>query len=207
MPSVYQRIIALLHRLGKGFLSGVAVERGRALVYASCMKIDDVPLEIRLLAPEDSVADLTALIRRAYRQLADLELKYVATWQDEAITRRRAERGECYVALLAGRPAGTIVFYPPGSAENCAYYERPGVAVFGQFAVEPELQGYGIGARLLAHVEQRACEVGAAEIALDTSDRATHLIELYERFGYAVVGAADWDETNYKSVIMAKKVG
>ncbi len=170
------------------------------------MSAGEPHVEIRLLSPDDSIGDLTMLIRRAYKQLADMGLQYVATWQDEEITRRRSEKGECYVALLDGELAGTITFYPAGSAESCAYYDRPGVAVFGQFAVDPGHQRQGIGALLLARVERRARDMKATEIALDTSDKATHLIDLYQRFGYAVVETANWDETNYKSVIMAKKL-
>jgi GNAT superfamily N-acetyltransferase len=109
------------------------------------------------------------------------------------------------VALSGGRPAGTVTLYPPGREADCEYYRRPGVAVFGQFAVEPELQGRGIGRLLLERVERRAAEIGATEIALDTAEGAAHLIEMYRRHGYAVVGAADWEVTNYKSVIMAKQ--
>lgn len=131
--------------------------------------------------------------------------RYLATWQNEQVTRERAEKGECYVALADGRTAGTVTLYPPGREADCEYYRRPGVAMFGQFAVEPEMQGRGIGRLLLDRVERRAAEIGAAEIALDTAEGAAHLIEMYRRRGYAVVGVVDWEVTNYKSVIMAKK--
>ena len=47
---------------------------------------------------------------------------------------------------------------------------------------------------MLAHVEARAVETGAAEIALDTAEEAFHLIALYNRRGYCIVDHADWDD-------------
>jgi hypothetical protein len=87
---------------------------------------------------------------------------------------------------------------------GCPYYDRPGVASFHQFAVDPDLQGDRIGRRLLDLVEDRAAATGATEIALDTAVPATHLIAMYERRGYRIVDRVDWDETNYVSVIMAR---
>ena len=43
--------------------------------------LDDI--EIRLIEPSDSIEELTVLINRAYKQLADLGFKYVGTWQGE----------------------------------------------------------------------------------------------------------------------------
>jgi GNAT superfamily N-acetyltransferase len=108
------------------------------------------------------------------------------------------------VAEIDDRIVGTILFEDAATTAGCGYYDRPGVASFHQFAVEPEWQGRGIGSRLLAHVEARAAETGAAEIALDTAEEATHLIALYNRRGYCIVDHADWDETNYVSVIMSR---
>src|SRR5207253_1167806 len=144
-------------------------------------------VKIRLLADTDSFAELTELLHRAYAQLADLGLRFVATHQDEATTLHRIQGFECYVAEVDGRIAGTIVFRGPGLSKGCPWYDQPDVACFGQFGVEPELQGRGIGTALLDFVEARARETGAAELALDTADSATHLIELYSRKGYRIV--------------------
>ncbi|MBW1796697.1 MAG: GNAT family N-acetyltransferase, partial [Deltaproteobacteria bacterium] len=47
---------------------------------------------------------------------------------------------------------------------------------------------------------------GASELALDTAEQATHLINWYERLGYRFIEYVDWDVTNYRSVIMSKRV-
>lgn len=66
------------------------------------------------------------------------------------------------------------------------FYDRPDVASFGQFAVRPSHQGCGIGSTLMRLVEQRARDKGAAALALDTAEHATHLIVMYEVKGYPV---------------------
>lgn len=163
-------------------------------------------LVIRRFLDTDSVSEITELLHRAYKRLADMGLRFVATHQTDDITLDRLSSGEAYVAELDGRIVGTILFRPPELAGGCDYYNRLDVAVFGQFGVEPSLQGSGIGKALLLHCEQRARETGASEIALDTSEKALHLIELYKRWGYRLVGDTQWDEVNYRSVIMSKQL-
>lgn len=164
-------------------------------------------MQIRLLQTDDSVSELTRLLHRAYRRLAEMGLHYVATHQSEDITRRRLAGGECYVALDDRNAiVGTILFKDASATRGCPYYERPGVASFHQFAVDPQRQGEGIGDALLKRVESRARETKAAEITLDTADSAHQLIAFYEKRGYRVVARADWEETNYQSVVMAKRI-
>lgn len=161
-------------------------------------------ISIRRFSEQDSVDDLTELIRSAYRRLADMGLRFVGTWQDAELTKKRLEAGECYVAVVGGVVVGTITLYLPESHPECAHYDLPGVAYFGQFAVDPALQEKGIGGTLLDFVEQRAAEVGSLELALDTAESAHHLIAYYEKRGYRFVQYIQWDSTNYRSVVMSK---
>lgn len=157
---------------------------------------------IRRFSDSDSISDLTALLHRAYAELAERGLRYLATRQDDDTTRNRISHGECWVAEENGRIVATIVLSPPDEQS-----ESPGRAWFSQFGVDPDRKGQGVGSLLLRHIEERAKELGAAEIALDTALPATHLIRFYEKRGYVEVGRVDWDITNYESVIMAKPLG
>ena len=65
-----------------------------------------MPVDIRLLAEDDSISELTQLLHRADRPLAERGMRYVASWQDDQITRKRIARGECYLAFAGGRLAG-----------------------------------------------------------------------------------------------------
>ena len=161
-------------------------------------------ITIRRLCENDSMAELTALLHRAYAPLAQMGLRFVATHQNEQVTAERCASGETYVGEVDGRVVATLTLREPGKSTGCEWYSRPDVAVFGQFAVEPCLQGRGVGGRMLELAERRAFELGARELALDTSEDAIHLIEYYARRGYRHVGFAQWPVVNYRSVIMSK---
>jgi ribosomal protein S18 acetylase RimI-like enzyme len=159
---------------------------------------------IRLLSPSDSLKELTDLLHRAYAPLARMGLRYVATYQDVETTRQRIAKGECYVAVSHNTIIGTICYYPPGVQKGTPWMRRHDVAHIGQLAVEPAHQGRGIATRLMGHAERRAEGDGAAELALDTAEPAKHLIDWYARLGFRFIEYAQWDVTNYRSVVMSK---
>jgi len=159
-------------------------------------------MEVQIRAWQE--AELTALLHRAYKRHADQGLHYVATDQDEAVTRNRLAKGHCFVGVRELRMIATITLYPPNPASACLYYRQPNVWYFGQFAVEPDFQRQGLGSRLMAHVEEFALHHGAREIALDTSEQSLELIEYYQKRGYRIVDSVQWSATNYRSLVLAK---
>jgi GNAT superfamily N-acetyltransferase len=163
-------------------------------------------VDIRGLIPEDSLEELTELLHRAYAPLAAMGLHFVACTQSVEVTRRRAQKGECYVGAAGGRLVATVTFQSAATTYDSPWLDRVGVCSVKQFAVEPEFQGRGIGRRLLDVCERRAQETGAAELALDTAEPATHLIELYQHLGFRFIEHVQWPEANYRSVIMSKRV-
>jgi GNAT superfamily N-acetyltransferase len=161
-------------------------------------------LDIRTLAPADSIAELTALLHRAYAELGAQGLHFTAVDQPESKTRERIAKGRCFVAMLDGAIVGTITYYPPRPDAISSWYRRPGVACFGQFGVDPAHRGKRIGTALLAHVESIARAEGVAELALDTAEDATALVVMYTKMGYRIVDYDNYIVTNYRSVIMSK---
>ena len=168
--------------------------------------LDPSSLVIRPLDGTDSIADLTTLLHRAYKRLADMGLRYVASYQTEETTRERISHGECFVGVMGDRLIATVTYYGPTHASDVEWYNRRDVAYFGQFAVEPELQRLGIGAMLMDYLEAKALADGAAEISLDTSESATHLIDYYTKRGYRFIEYQQWDVTNYRSMIFSKRL-
>jgi GNAT superfamily N-acetyltransferase len=160
--------------------------------------------ELRPLAETDSLEELTELLHLGYKRLADMGLRFVATYQDVETTRKRVGEGACWVAASGGRLVGTITLYDTTRASGCAWYERPEVACFGQFTVHPDMQGSGVGSAMMELVERLAREGGATELALDTAEPAEHLIRYYKNRGYRFIEYVQWDVTNYRSVILSK---
>jgi len=152
----------------------------------------------------DSIEELTLLLKRAYKILADMGLRYWATWQGPDVTADRIRDRHCFVAFLDGRLVGTITYAPADKKGGSPWYDRPEVAGIGQFGVEPGLQRSGIGAQMMAFIEEHARQDGALELALDTAEPATHLVGWYERLGYRFIEHVQWDQVNYRSVIMSK---
>jgi GNAT superfamily N-acetyltransferase len=164
-------------------------------------------IRIRLLEDGDSLAALTALLHRAYAALGAMGFRYKAVDQPIETTRDRISRGECYVVACGLEIVGTALLLPPSwQPAFCEWYARPEVAVLSQFAVEPRFQRRGLGSKLIARLEGRAADLGASELSIDTAEGATHLIALYERRGYRPVGMAQWQHTNYRSVLLSKQL-
>jgi GNAT superfamily N-acetyltransferase len=164
------------------------------------------PLIVRPLHPSDSLLELTALLHRAYGRLGAMGLNYTAVDQLPATTRERVKGNECYVAEEEGRIVGTVVLHADQrDRPACACSDD--TAYLSQFAVEPGLQGRGIGARLLDHIEARAAAMGFRAIALDTAIPATHLVAYYARRGYRTIGEVRFPGKTYTSVVMSKGLG
>jgi GNAT superfamily N-acetyltransferase len=161
---------------------------------------------IRPWQATDSIDELTDLLHRSYASLAAMGLRYWATHQSADVTRKRIEQGTCLLAVVDGVMQGTVVFRDAAGTSGCPWYGRADVASFAQFAVSPQLQKNGLGLQLLRGVEALAASSGAAELALDTAEPATHLVDWYTRLGYRFVEHTQWAHTNYRSVVLSKSL-
>lgn len=178
--------------------------------YAAVIETTHLPpgISLRAWTPQDSIGELTDLLHRAYAELGEMGMRFIATYQDEETTARRIAGAECTLAFREGRMVGTVTLRPPARTSGCTWYDRPDVASFGQFCVDPELRRIGLGSALLDYVEARAAQLGAAEIACDTAENATHLVRMYEARGYRFIEYADWQPlTNFRSVVLSKTLG
>ena len=154
----------------------------------------------RYLASNDDVDTITAMLHEAYAPLAAAGLRFHASHQDSSVTQKRLAKGETIVALDDAEIVGIVTLSEAFATGGTAFYDRPDVASFGQFAVRPGYQGRGIGSRLMALIEQRAAEKGVGEPALDTSESASELIAMYRAKGYRFIEYVQWEVTNYRSM-------
>jgi predicted N-acetyltransferase YhbS len=152
----------------------------------------------------DKISSLTRLLNEAYKPLAEMGFKYMSSYQDDQKTKERVALGTCLVVTKDEELIGTILYRPPGKAGGNAWYLNPGVATIGQFAVNAVYQKQGIGTKLIQHAIELAKRDNVQELALDTAEGAAHLINYYGRLGFVMVGHCQWEDTNYRSVIMSK---
>jgi GNAT superfamily N-acetyltransferase len=170
-------------------------------------RINKGEIIIRKYKPSDSISEITNLLHSSYRRLAGMGFKYLATHQDDIETEKRLKKGTAYLGLSKEKIVSTITLYDNDSESyNAGWYKRKGVFHFGQFGVLPAYQRNGIGNFMMDIIEAKAKELGATEIALDTAEGAKHLIEYYEKRGYRFIEYVDWEVTNYRSVILSKRL-
>lgn len=165
-------------------------------------------IEFRLFSNDDSIEELTQLLNKSYKILADMGLNYVAATQDSSTTLKRiASAYRCFIGICNGRIISTIALYSPKPSDKSSWYNKEFVAKIGQFAVMPELQKYGIGGKMMDIVEAEARNMeNVKEIALDTAETAYHLIDFYGKRGYRYIETISWGMTNYNSVILSKSL-
>jgi GNAT superfamily N-acetyltransferase len=161
-------------------------------------------VRIRALRADDGMLALTAMLHRAYAPLLARGWNYTACDQSEEVTRERCAAGVTLLAECDGAVVGTITRTGSWPDSASAWYRRTDVQSFHQFAVEPALQGRGIGRLLLNAVEDAARREGARELACDTAAPAVHLVEWYERLGWRTVERVRWAGKRYDSVILSK---
>lgn len=174
---------------------------------------------IRRLSPDDPIPEITKLLHRAYANQMKMGLRPLAGRQDDQTTRRRCQSGECYLAtipdpssLRGERIAGVILFHEVEPDEGPPWFKNPNVDSFSQFAVDPEIQGRGIGILLLETVERRAVECagdvasggGSVELACSMAEPDEKLMAFYMRRGYRFIEHWQWPYTNYRSAILSK---
>ena len=204
-------LVEVLGRLLREFVGGPLqplTEQGTTevpMLYAAAARFA-AALTYRRLQAGDDLNAITRLLHAAYAPLAAAGMRYVASHQDVATTRRRMSHGETFVAVLDNAVVGVVTLADGQATHGSPFYDRPDVASFGQFAVLPALQRQGIGSRLIHIVEQRAREKGVVELALDTSEHAETLIAMYTTRGYRFIEYAKWDSVNYRSVILSKQL-
>jgi len=128
-------------------------------------------LELRPLQP-DAAGELLTLQRAAYvpeaRLYDDVRLPALVQTLDEPAD--ELTRSSCLAARAGSRLVGAV-----------RAHERDGVLHVGRLIVAPDLQGRGIGTRLLLTAERTT---RLARATLFTGARSTADLRLYRRHGY-----------------------
>ena len=132
-------------------------------------------LTFRKALPSEG-GDVDRVLRSAFtpyvRELGrELTADYYA-WVGAAV-----ERGDVYVALEAGQVLGVAV---TERRDEDLYIDRLGV--------DPSRQGSGLGGWLLVRLEELARSSGLTAMSLETAEMMEHLIRLYRRHGFEIVG-------------------
>ncbi|WP_193598398.1 GNAT family N-acetyltransferase [Microbacterium sp. YJN-G] len=135
--------------------------------------IDDDDLVIAAISPDDA-GEVMTLQRAAFVSEAQIYGSVDMPPLTQTLEAVRAELTDCagWTARIGGRLVGAI----RGSLDG-------DLLLIGRIAIAPDMQGEGIGRRLLEVAEQRS---GAAAAELFTGSRSEANLRLYESCGYRV---------------------
>ncbi|WP_326806539.1 MULTISPECIES: GNAT family N-acetyltransferase [unclassified Streptomyces] len=137
-------------------------------------------------AAEADIPTLTALVESAYRGEASR-----AGWTTEADLLDGQRTDPDGVGAVVRDPKSImLVVERDGEVVACCQLEHRGVdAYFGMFAVDPGLQGGGLGRAVLAEAERTVrAEWGAERMQMQVIQQREELIAWYERRGYTRTG-------------------
>lgn len=101
----------------------------------------------------------------------------------------------CFLILeYAGGIAAAVLVQGPGQREGMP----PSHAYFGMLSVAPELQGMGLGVRLVRVAEAMAEATGATSMTMRILSLREELSRWYRRLGYREVGTAPFRHERLK---------
>src|SRR5688572_24474649 len=129
-----------------------------------------MPIEFRFLDRDDPLCEAERELRfRVLREpLGFSRADVVVEGEDESMH---------LAALADGHVVACVMLTPTGPARG----------KLRQMAVDPSLQGTGLGRALVRHLEQALSSAGFDEIELHARD---HAVGFYEKLGYAPEGDA-----------------
>jgi ribosomal protein S18 acetylase RimI-like enzyme len=148
-----------------------------------------IATSVRRARPSD-IAALTDLVNRAYA----IESSFVdgtRTTPEEIAS--LIDSGGFLVLEYAGGLCGAVLVQGPGRAGA-----RPSQAYFGMLSVLPELQGKGLGLRLVRVAEAMAEATGATSMSLRIINLRAELSRWYKSLGYREVGTAPFTHYSVK---------
>ena len=137
-------------------------------------------------ATHDDIPAIVELVTSAYRGEASRE-----GWTTEADLLDGARIDPAVLAADLDRPRSVVLLAERhGQLQACAHVaEEDGAGYFGMFAVQPRLQGGGLGKRVLAEAERIvAGQWQLPVMRMTVIDVRESLIAFYQRRGYARTG-------------------
>jgi ribosomal protein S18 acetylase RimI-like enzyme len=166
---------------------------GRANVGRICYRIGVEPSIATAVrrAQASDLAALTDLVNRAY----EVESSFIEGQRTSAAEIEPLIRAGGFLVLECASGIGAaILVQGPG--------ERPGLppshAYFGMLSVLPELQGMGLGRRLVQVAEAMAEAAGATSMTIRVINLREELSRWYRSLGYREVGTAPYNHRSVK---------
>jgi GNAT superfamily N-acetyltransferase len=161
---------------------------------------------IRRFNSIDSIEEVTRMLHRAFAPMAALGANCQCIDQASSMTRKRMERGDCFVAVADRRIVGTLTLETCNPSSAVAHYRKPSVASLHQFAVDPAYQGAGVGRAMLKVATMWARIRQFGEVSLDTPALALDVRAFYSHQGFRLIQVERLAGREYDSAIMSRSI-
>lgn len=139
------------------------------------------------IANEQDAEVVANLVNMAYRPESG-----AAGWTHESDLVSGSRTSVSKITGIISKPDSVIFLGIQGlETVACIHIERDGThSYIGMFAVNPILQGAGVGKQMLAYAEQYACEnFGSDNLLMVVVSSRSELIAFYQRRGYQKTGS------------------
>jgi ribosomal protein S18 acetylase RimI-like enzyme len=137
-------------------------------------------------ATKSDTEAISNLVNRAYRPDADF-----AGWTHESLLVAGNRINVTQVSEIMAKPdSAVLIGLNDSELVACIHVEKNGDSSYiGMFAVNPLLQGAGVGKTMLAHAEQYAKNnFGSSKYCMVVMSDRSELISFYQRRGYQKTG-------------------
>ena len=106
-------------------------------------------------------------------------------WTTEADLLDGIRTSEESLEEMISRPNAVILLAEVENLEGCVYLEQQDKTLYlGMLTVKPDLQGKGLGAKLMEASEDRASKLGCQKIRMTVITDRDELIAYYKRKGF-----------------------
>lgn len=148
--------------------------------------------------------EITELLHMGYAERADAGMEYVATAQSVETTIKRVGNGVCLVGLIDGKLIATETYnhLKRKDMRFKKWFYDDDFYLLHSLTVHPSYKRQGIGLKIRNYIRDEAVNNNIGSLISDTSEKATWLINWYDRLGHKKVGYTSHRASNYYSVVM-----
>jgi protein-tyrosine phosphatase len=167
------------------------------------VSVDEIVIERATLAQTDLLYDMHEDVARW------LWSRGIHQWEPGELQRERLiwriVRGEAYLALLDGEPAGMVIVQ---DSDEITWGVRPDDALYlHALCARRQFSGRGVGRAILRWAEDQVSVRGRMYLRLDCMAENTKLRAYYEDAGLRHVGEQTWEEDpSWRSSLYEKRV-
>jgi GNAT superfamily N-acetyltransferase len=147
--------------------------------------------------------EITSVLHDAHKSTVADGMNYVASYQGANVTKRRAEGGICYVALIDDKVVGTLTV-KKHAPNNKVWYRRDIYATFEMIGVSSRYKRRGILSALSQVAEEWVIDNNLKVIIIDVAVENKPMQNAGLKQGFKYVDYISKKNTNYCSVVMAR---